>query len=90
VYLIDEIRELSQNYDVDYHVSLSRPEADDCCAGIDVGRVADLAFERHQSMKNWGVYLCGGEGFIKSCQRSAFLAGASFSDIHSDAFVPST
>lgn len=93
VYLIDEIRELSQRYAVDYHVSLSQPDPEDqdsITPGIELGRVTDLAFKRHPSMKNWGVYLCGGESFIKSSQRSAFLAGASISDIHSDAFVPST
>ena len=98
LYLIEEIRALALQTGFDYQVSLSKTmncNSDSIrlsgsnAAALNRGRITDMAFSRHRSLHDWSVYLCGGERFVKTAQKSAFLAGAALSHIHVDAFLAS-
>ena len=83
LYLVDEMNALADKHkNVFYHPCLSRNASE----GFESGRANELALAEHTDLKGWTVYLCGHPDMVKATQRSAFLAGASMNDIHSDPF----
>lgn len=50
------------------------------------GRANEIALQRHASLKNWKVYLCGNPNMVEATRKKAFLAGANFKEIFVDAF----
>lgn len=63
-----------------------------CVSGSDspefhAGRANDIALTQHPKLDGWRVYLCGHPEMVNSTKKRAFLAGASFNDIHADPFV---
>jgi len=87
LYLVEEMQALAQQQGFHYLASLSRnaPGKAKVLLGAQ-GRITDLAFSEHQNLRQWSVYLCGGEDFVRQAQRQAFLAGAALTHIHVDAF----
>ncbi len=85
LYLVDELKALAESHDnVTYY-----PCADvaDAGNGVMVGRVHELALQSIPDLQGWRIYLCGHPGMVEGMKKSAFLAGASLSDIYSDPFV---
>jgi len=83
IYLVDEMREFTNNYDnVFYTPALSREEIE----GFAYGRVADLALAQQKDLKGWKMYLCGHPDMVNDTKRKAFLAGMSLNDIYADPF----
>lgn len=89
LYLNQALAELSRAYPAFYyHPCLSASTADGLL-GVSEGRASDLALRAHPDLKGWGVYLCGNPEMVQATQMQAFLAGASFEEIHADPFVES-
>lgn len=57
--------------------------------GVRQGRVNELALADHANLEGYRLYVCGNPEMVKQTQRSAYLQGASLSEIYSDAFLPS-
>ena len=84
LYWIGEMQELAQQYpNFHYTPCVSRGEAPD---GVARGRANDVAMTAFDNLKGWRVYLCGHPEMVNQTKRQAFLKGASFQDIYSDAF----
>jgi len=64
-----------------------------CLSGkteIDVvlhGRASDVAFQHHQELTGWEVFLCGEPEMVKTAQQRAYLAGANLDEIHTDPYI---
>lgn len=83
LYLMDELRSLQEQYkNFSYIPCLSGQTV----SGIRSGRVHELALSEVSNLKNWKVFLCGHPEMVNSTRKKSFLAGASFADIHADAF----
>ena len=54
------------------------------------GRVHDVALTDAPDLKGWRVFLCGHPDMVQQVQMRAYLAGASLTDIHADAFTVDT
>lgn len=84
LYWIDEMRDLERQYpNFHYTACVSRGDAP---AGTTPGRANEVALAQLPSLKDWRVYLCGHPDMVNQTKRSAFLKGASFQNIYSDAF----
>ncbi len=85
LYFVDELRDLERDYsNFNYMPCLSgEPDRE----GFISMRANDAALRQHAHLKNWRVFLCGHPEMVNATKRKAFLAGASLSDIHADAFV---
>jgi len=84
LYWIAEMRELEQKHpNFHYTPCVSRGDATD---GLAQGRANDVALSELSSLKNWRVYLCGHPDMVHQTKRDAFLKGANFQNIYSDAF----
>ncbi len=55
-------------------------------AGVVQGRVTDLAFEAHDDLRGWVVYLAGVPDMVHDARARAILAGASREHLHADPF----
>jgi ferredoxin-NADP reductase len=49
-------------------------------------RADEFALKSHPTLKGWKIYLCGHPDMVKKIKAKAYIAGASLSDIHLDAF----
>ena len=84
LYWIDEMRQLERQYE-NFHYT-------PCVSGNDVpksitpGRANEVALSTLSDLKDWRVYLCGHPDMVNQTKRKAFLSGASFQNIYSDAF----
>lgn len=86
LYLTDALRSLaSAHANFHYHACV-RDEAGE--AWMLQGAVDALALETVPNLKGWKVFLCGHPDLVRLAQRKTFLAGASMSEIHADAFLP--
>ena len=84
LYWIDEMRQLQQQYpNFHYTACVSRGDAPE---GLAQGRANEVAMAALSSLKDWRIYLCGHPDMVTQCKRKAFLKGASFDNIYSDAF----
>lgn len=84
LYMVDELRDLARDFsNFNYQPCLS---GEDEMEGISCGRVNDVVFKRHTSLKHWRVFLCGHPDMVTQSKKKAFLAGATLSDIHADPF----
>lgn len=84
LYWIDEMRQLAKAHpNFHYTPCVSRGDAP---AGITPGRANEVALATLPSLKEWRVYLCGHPEMVNQTKRKAFLKGASFQNIYSDAF----
>ncbi len=50
------------------------------------GRASDIAFNQHQDLSDFRVYLCGNPDMVKEAQLKAFLNGAEMQHIYVDPF----
>lgn len=84
LYWIDEMRQLADRYrNFHYTACVSRGDAP---AGIAQGRANDVAISTLPNLKGWRIYLCGHPDMVNQSKRQAYFKGASFQDMHSDAF----
>jgi len=84
LYLAGELRELARTHaQFDYVPCVSGPEVPSQHA---TGRVHDVALTDTPDLKGWRVFLCGHPDMVLQAQMRAYLAGASLTDIHADAF----
>lgn len=84
LYWIAEMQQLTHQYpNFHYTPCVSGGDVPD---GIAQGRANDLAFKDLPDLKGWRVYLCGHPEMVNDSKRQAFLQGASFQQIYSDAF----
>ncbi|MDD1620078.1 MAG: 2Fe-2S iron-sulfur cluster-binding protein [Methylococcaceae bacterium] len=84
LYWIEEMRQLERQYpNFHYTACVSRGDAPQ---GIAQGRANEVAMAALPSLKGWRVYLCGHPDMVNKAKRQAYLRGASFQDIYSDAF----
>jgi ferredoxin-NADP reductase len=84
LYWIDEMRQLEQQY-TNFHYTPcvsggATPQ------GIAPGRANEVALAALPGLKDWRIYLCGHPDMVNQTKRKAFLKGASFQNIYSDAF----
>lgn len=84
LYWIDEMQHLATQH-ANFHY-LPCVSGDQVPAGIAAGRANDVAFNNLQNLKGWRVYLCGHPEMVNDSKRQAYLQGASFQQIYSDAF----
>lgn len=88
LYRVDALRELAREYpQFDYVPCVSGP---DVPAQHAAGRVHDVALTDAPDLKGWRVFLCGHPDMVQQVQMRAYLAGASLTDIHADAFTVDT
>ncbi|MGY6277489.1 2Fe-2S iron-sulfur cluster-binding protein [Methylomonas sp. MgM2] len=84
LYWIDEMRKLERQYsNFHYTPCVSSGETP---SGIAPGRANKIALAELSNLRDWRVYLCGHPGMVQQTKRDAFLKGASFQNIYSDAF----
>jgi len=84
LYWIDEMQQTANQYaNFHYTACVSQGTAP---AGMAAGRANDVAMARIPQLKGWRVYLCGHPDMVNQTKRQAFLQGANFQDIYSDAF----
>lgn len=50
------------------------------------GRCHEVAFQHHQSLNDWGIYLCGLPQMVSTAEAQAIAAGALENNIHCDPF----
>lgn len=85
LYLVDELRALARDCtNFNYVPCLSGESGRE---GFTSMRANDAALQRHPQLKNWRVFLCGQPDMVNATKKKSFLAGASLSEIHADAFV---
>ena len=86
LYLVSELRELQAAWpNFTYHACVRDEEGEDW---MESGAVDAVALATCPALKGWKVFLCGNPDLVKQVQRKTFMAGASMSDIHADAFLP--
>ncbi len=88
LYLVDELRELASQHS-NLHYTPCVDEAPPNVLndlGLTLGRAADIALEKHSSLKGWRIFLCGHPAMVRSTKKRGFLAGAAISDIFADPF----
>ena len=85
IYLQDELRDLAEKHkNFQYSPCLTAAEQVD---GYYHQRANEAALDTYSDLKSWRVFACGHPDMVKDFKKKAFLAGASLSDIHIDAFV---
>lgn len=84
LYWVEEMQQLAAKHPNFHYVPcVSRSAAP---AGMAEGRATQVALNNLSDLRGWRVYLCGHPDMVNDAKRNAFLQGASFQDIHSDAF----
>lgn len=88
LYLVDELRSMADSFEAfNYHTCVLRGEQ---ANGHLVGPLDQVVLDRHSSLSQWRVYLCGAPEFVLPMRKKVFLAGAHSKAIHSDAFLTSS
>jgi len=83
LYLQAELRALAeQNPPFHYHPVVRRNAE----RGQQQGDLVSLVMAEHNALRGWKVYLCGSPRMIETLRKRCFFAGASGSDILTDAF----
>jgi NAD(P)H-flavin reductase len=83
-YLVEELQALAQQYDNLTVHFICQDAAPDFALQDDIYSYYKQQFA---DLKNWQVYLCGAESFVKKMRKQSFLAGAAMSDISADSFL---
>lgn len=83
LYLQDKLQALAEQYPMFHYHPVVRRLAE---PGQLQGDLASLVMAAHTALRGWAVYLCGAPLMIESLRKRCFLAGASGSDILTDAF----
>jgi NAD(P)H-flavin reductase len=83
-YLVEELQALAQQYDNLTVHFICQDAAPDFALQDDIYSYYKQQFA---DLKNWHVYLCGAESFVKKMRKQSFLAGAAMSDISADSFL---
>lgn len=87
LYLHEALRGMAGTHpSLEYHASVLN--AEDGAPDVPTTPLDQMIFEHIPDMKGWRVFLCGAPEFVQMMQRKVFMAGASMSAIHADAFVP--
>ena len=55
-----------------------------------VGDIYQVIKQQHPNMRDYKVFLCGAESFVKKLKKQCFLAGTKMTDILADAFLASS
>lgn len=85
LYLMEELTRLCNQYaNLSYRPCSSREKLS---APFLYGRASELALAQHTNLSGWRLYLCGNAEMVNTTRLTAFLAGASLQDIHSDSFL---
>ena len=86
LYLHEELRGLAeQSASLTYHASVLHHEPG--YEDLPQTPLDELIFSHSPDLKGSRVFLCGAPEFVQMMQRKVFMAGASMSAIHADAFV---
>jgi len=85
LYLLDELQQLAADED-SVHLHLGALDAEGT-EGVSEGKLEDHLLSQVQTLKPARWYVCGAAPWVRSLQRRLFLAGASLSRIHADAFT---
>jgi NAD(P)H-flavin reductase len=83
-YLTEALQALAAQYDNLHLHFVCQDEAPDYAQQEDVYNYCKAHFAE---LKNWRVFLCGAESFVKKMRKHCFLSGASMRDISADSFV---
>jgi len=84
LYRINEMQQLAEeNANFYYTPCVS---GGDVPEGISSGRANEVAMKKLPDLKGWRIFLCGHPEMINGMKTQVFLAGASVSDIYTDAF----
>ena len=85
LYLINEIHDLEKKYEnFSYSAFVSKQKSQ--LKNVNFGNVDQLAFEKHENLKDWEVYLYGNPKMVKSASKNAQAQGCDEHNIFSDAF----
>ena len=84
LYLKETLIKLSNaHHNLHYFPCVSRGDA---AASEIKGRANEIAFEQHNHLKGYKIYLCGNPNMTEATRKKAYLAGAALKDILVDAF----
>lgn len=86
-YLTDALQALAERYDNLQLHFVCQEAAPDFAKQEDVYAYCKDHFG---DLKNWRVFLCGAESFVKKMRKHCFMSGASMRDISADSFVASS
>ncbi len=87
LYLVDALRALAEKHDnFSYYACALEAGGDD--DNIQIQAIDAYVESTLPDLGGYRVYLCGHPDLVKTMQRGVFLAGASMSDIYTDAFLP--
>ena len=91
-YLIEMLTDLAECYENFSLSFISQSETGDfpqeAKKHSEIGDIYIWIQNKHPSQKNYRVYLCGAESFVKKMKKQCFLSGASMANIHADIFSP--
>lgn len=87
LYLTDELRQLAKQQSNFFYTACVSGSANQ---NFSAGRANELALAQHPQLNGSQIYLCGHPDMVNATRKKAFLAGASFNDIHADPFTPSS
>lgn len=83
-YLVDKMLELQQRNDQVRVKFLSQEES---VGFAEHANVYDYCKETFADLKNYRVYICGAESFVRKLRKQCFMSGASMQDIAADIFL---
>lgn len=89
LYLHHELINMSQQYP-NFHYQASVLQANEVIAPITTNAIDKLVVDVTINPSEWKAYLCGDEGVVNTLKKKLFLAGASMSNIYTDAFISAT
>ncbi len=84
LYLANALREIEAKYPNFHYIPCVSGDA--VPADHRAGRADAVAFNDHPDLTGWRVHLCGYPPMVHAGKKTAYLAGASVTDIHADPF----
>ena len=86
IYLKNELCEIEKtNKNFKFHPCAFNVEQN--VSGIHSTTIQSYLEKNFPDLSNWEIFICGNEEFVREIEQQAFLQGANFENIHSDAFV---
>lgn len=84
-YLVEQLQNIAATHANVNVYFVSQSDSNHCAQQDDI-----YSFSKNHcgNMKNWRVFLCGSESFVKKMKRNSFMAGANMADISADVFLP--
>lgn len=84
LYLSDDVRTLADTHgNFNFAPCVSGGKGGDSFRD---GRADEAAFADHPDLSEWSVFVCGYPAMVNGARKTAFLAGATFTNIHADPF----